>query len=340
MSPKNDSPGEYKGIWVYVEQKHGAPARVSLELLGKAHSLAQMLMVEVTAMLMGEGLANQGEELIYYGADRVIIADDPIFKDYRTEVYSAVIVSQVLRKKPEILLVGATCTGRDLYPRVAARLRTGCIADCTELGVDQEMRLMIASKPYFGRNVMADIICPLHKPQIATIRPGVFELPIQNRTRKGEIICAEEHVKEEDVKVKVLDTVSLHVNGAHLEQAKKIVAGGMGVGKAEGFTLLKELADLLGAELGSTSLPVDVGWVSPERKIGQTGKTVSPQLYVACGISGAIQHFAGMKNSEFILAINKDPKAEIFNFADYAIVDDLYKVVPVLIQELTKSQAK
>ena len=339
MSPKKDAHGEYEGIWIFIEQRNEKPAPVSLELLGEGRRLAEILGVEITAIILGENLKNQAQELIFYGADAVIVAEDPALRDYRTEVYTTIIVDQVLKEKPEILLIGATCTGRDLAPRVAARLRTGCLADCTELNIDQEMRLIVASKPYFGRNVMADIICPNHKPQIVTVRPGIMELPQQDKSRNGETVYADIKVKEEDVKVKVLDTVRSASDGAGLEEAKKVVAGGMGVGNAEGFAPLQELADLLGAELGATSLPIDQGWISPDRKIGQTGKTVRPHLYIGCGISGAIQHAAGMINAELIVAINKDPNAEIFDFADYGIVGDLHEVVPALIDELKKTLA-
>lgn len=332
--------GEHKGVWVIVEQKETGPARVSLELLGEGRRLAGILGVETRAIILGENLEDQARELISYGADSVIVAEDPALRDYRTELYTAVVVDQVLKEKPEILLIGATCIGRDLAPRVAGRLRTGCLADCTELDLDQEMRLIVASKPYFGRNVMADIICPERKPQIVTVRPGIMELPQRDRNRTGEIVSAEIKVKEEDDRVKVVDTVRLESDGAALDEAEKIVAGGMGAGNAEGFALVKELADLLGAELGATTLPIDQGWVSPDRKIGQTGKTVRPRLYIGCGISGAIQHSAGMINAERIVAINKDPNAEIFGFADYGIVGDLHKVLPALIRELRRISEK
>jgi electron transfer flavoprotein alpha subunit len=337
MSPRNDAPEEHKGVWVFIEHRNEKPARVSLELLGEGHRLAGMLGVEVTALLLGENPENQARELVSNGADAVIVAADSALRDYRTELYTTIIVDQILKGRPEIFLMGATCIGRDLAPRVAARLRTGCLADCTELDLDQEMRLIVASKPYFGRNVMADIICPHHKPQIVTVRPGIMELPQPDKNREGGVVHTAIEVEEEDDKVKVLDTVPSESDGAALEEAEKIVAVGMGAGNAEGFALVRELADLLGAELGATTLPIDQGWVSPERKIGQTGKTVRPRLYIGCGLSGAIQHTAGMINAEIIVAINKDPHAEIFGFADYGIVGDLHKIVPALIDELKKT---
>jgi electron transfer flavoprotein alpha subunit len=323
-----------RGLWVFIEQRDKKPVRISLELLGEGRILADRLGVDVTAILIGENVSGISGELILYGADRVIIADDPIAEDYRTEIYTDIIVEQVLKEKPGIFLIGATCIGRDLAPRLSARLDTGCTADCTELDIDQEMRLIVATKPFFGRNLMADIICPFHRPQMVTVRPGVMELKAQDRERKGEIIYIDVNLKEEDIRVKVLDTVRSTYDAVSLDEADKVVAGGMGVGNQEGFEMLKELADLLGAELGATSLPVDAGWISEDKKIGQTGKTIRPRLYIGCGVSGAIQHSAGMINSEIIVAININPKADILNFADYGIIGDISKIVPALIKEL------
>jgi len=325
---------EYNGVWVFVEQRDGTPAQVSLELLGKGRDLAEKLEVDVTAILIGHNVSEMAEELIFYGADRIIIADDPIVKEYRTETHTEIIVEQAVKEKPEILLIGATCIGRDLAPRISARLSTGCTADCTELAIDKEMRVMVATKPFFGRDLMADIICPLHRPQMVTVRPGVMESKDRNRKRRGEIVYIDVHCKEEDIKVKVCETMRAVSDSLSLEEADKVVAAGMGVGTKEGFEMVKELARLLGAHVGATSLPVDEGWVSEDKKIGQTGKTIRPKLYIGCGVSGAIQHSAGMINSECIIAINTNPKADIFNFADYGIVGDSNEIVPALIKEL------
>jgi electron transfer flavoprotein alpha subunit len=325
---------EYHGLWVFVEQRDGTPAQVSLELLGKGHDLAEKLEVDVTAILMDHNVSEMAEELIFYGADRVIIADDPLVKEYRTETYTEIIVEQALKEKPEILLIGATCIGRDLAPRISARLNTGCTADCSELDIDQEMRVIVATKPFFGRDLMADIICPLHRPQMVTVRPGVMELKDQDRKRHGELIYIDVNCKEEDIKVKVLETIRAVSDSISLEEADKVIAAGMGVGSKEGFEMVKELAKLLGAQVGATSLPVDEGWVSEDKKVGQTGKTIRPKLYIGCGVSGAIQHSAGMINSELIIAINTNPKADIFNFADYGIVGDVSEIIPALIKEL------
>ena len=325
---------DHKGLWVFIEQKDGQPARVSLELLGAGRVLADKLGVEVTALLIGTDVSEIAEDLISYGADRVIVAEDPAAADYRTEVYAGIMVDQAFTGKPEIVLIGATWFGRYLAPRVAARLGTGCTADCTELDIDEDTGMLVATKPYFGRNLMADIICPFHRPQMVTVRPGVMELKAQDRARHGEIIPIDVTIKEGDTRVKVIDTVRSAPDGVPLEQAEKVVTCGMGVGDVEGFETVRELADLLGAQLGATSLPVDEGWISEDRKIGQTGKTIKPKLYIGCGVSGAIQHSAGMINSECIIAINANPKAEIFDFADYGIVGDVSKVVPALIKQL------
>ena len=325
---------EYNGLWVFVEQRDGTPAQISLELLGKGRDLAEKLEVDVTAILIGHNVSEMAEELIFYGADRVIIADDPIAKDYRTEIYKEIIVGQAVKERPEILLIGATCIGRDLAPRISARLNTGCTADCTELTIDQEMRLIVATKPFFGRDLMADIICPLHRPQMVTVRPGVMELKDQDRKRHGELKYIDVNCKEEDIKVKVLETIRTVSDSISLEEAEKVVAAGMGVGTKEGFEIVKELAKLLGAQVGATSLPVDEGWVSEDKKIGQTGKTIRPKLYIGCGVSGAIQHSAGMIHSELIIAINTNPKADIFNYANYGIIGDSNEIVPALIKEL------
>jgi len=338
MSKENIVRQAHEGLWVFIEidQKSCRPADVSLELLSKGHSLADKLGMDVTAILVGQGVSPVAEELIYYGAEQVIIADNPIAKDYRTEVYTDIIAKQAEMNRPEILLVGATCIGRDLAPRLAGRLNTGCVADCTELDIDKEMRLIVATKPFLGRNVMTDIICPHSRPQIVTVRPGVMELKDPDRQREGRLVHVKTTLKEEDVKVKVLDTVLSKATGACLEKADKVVAGGMGMGDAAGFEMLQELADLLGAQVGATSLPIDAGWLPEDYKIGQTGKTIRPRLYIGCGISGAVQHSAGMINSEVIVAINSNPEAEIFDFADYGIVGDVNKIVPALIQELKR----
>jgi electron transfer flavoprotein alpha subunit len=325
---------KYGDVWVYAEHRNGKPARVSLELLGAGRTLAKKLGVSVTAILIGDKISELAGELIFWGADTVLVADDPVAGDYRTEVYTRIIAGEVIKRRPEIFLVGATSIGRDLAPRIAARLKTGCTADCTDLQIDEETGALVASKPYFGRNLMADITCPVQRPQIATVRPGVMDLPDHESGRNGEITSVDVELQEEDTRVAVIETIQTSSEAVPLEEAEKVVAAGMGVGSREGFDLVRELAELLGAQLGATSLPVDEGWISEDYKIGQTGKTIRPKLYMGCGVSGAIQHSAGMINSGLIVALNTDPKAEIFQFADYGIIGDIKEIVPALIRRL------
>ena len=319
---------------MFVEQAEGHPARVSLELLGKGRELAAKLDVELTAFLIGESVGDLAKDLIFYGADRVIVADDPILKDYGTELYTAIISEQAMKEKPEVLIVGATPIGRDLAPRLSFRLNAGCTADCTDLDIDGETRLFVSTRPAFGGNVMATIICPEHRPQMSTVRPGVMPLPERDEGRKGEIINADLHLNKESTKVEILESVEGWSKGLSIQEAEKIVAIGMGVGDRETFDMIKELADLLEAKVAATRLAVEAGWISHDFQIGQTGKTVRPSLYIACGISGAVQHTAGMSGSKIIIAINTDPDAEIFKIADYGIVGDVGKVVPAMIAEL------
>jgi len=325
---------EYRGVWVFVEQTEGEPARVSLELLGKGRELAEKLGVVLTAFLLGESVQDTAKELIFFGADEVIVADHPLLRDYRTELYTDIISEQVMARKPEVLIVGASPIGRDLAPRLSFRLNAGCTADCTGLDIDEENRLFVSTRPAFGGNVMATIICPEHRPQMSTVRPGVMALPEKDDSREGQIIDLELQLDEDTCKVKILESVKGASEGVNIQDAERIVAVGMGAGDKETFDMIKELAKLLDGEVGATRFAVEAGWVSHDRQIGQTGKTVRPELYVGCGISGAIQHTAGMSASKMIIAINKDPNAEVFKIADYGIVGDVRKVVPAIISEL------
>jgi len=325
---------EYRGVWVFVEQTEGEPARVSLELLGKGRELAEKLGVVLTAFLLGESVQGPAKELIFFGADEVIVADHPLLRDYRTELYTDIISEQVIALKPEVLIVGASPIGRDLAPRLSFRLNAGCTADCTGLDIDEENRLFVSTRPAFGGNVMATIICPEHRPQMSTVRPGVMALPEKDDSREGQIIDLELQLDEDACKVKILESVKGASEGVNIQDAERIVAVGMGAGDKETFDMIKELAELLDGELGATRFAVEAGWVSHDRQIGQTGKTVRPELYVGCGISGAVQHTAGMSASKMIIAINKDPNAEVFKIADYGIVGDVRKVVPAIISEL------
>lgn len=327
---------EYRGVWVFVEQTEGRPVRVSLELLGKGRDLADKLEVELSAFLLGESVQEIAQELIFYGADEVIVADHPLLKDYRTELYTDIISEQVMGRRPEVLIVGASPIGRDLAPRLSFRLNAGCTADCTGLDIDNENRLFVSTRPAFGGNVMATIICPENRPQMSTVRPGVMAFPEKDERRKGRTINLDLQIDEEDVKVKILESVKGAGEGVKIEEAERIVAIGMGAEDDETCDMIKELAQLLDAEVGATRFAVEAGWVSHDHQIGQTGKTVRPDLYIGCGISGAVQHTAGMSGSKMIVAINKDFNAEIFKIADYGIVGDVKKMVPAIISELSK----
>jgi electron transfer flavoprotein alpha subunit len=325
---------DYRGCWVFVEQHHGTPARVSLELLGKGQGLAEKLGVDLTAIVAGDALGSLPEELIAYGAQRVLAAEGPVFKEYRTELYADIIAAAVLERKPEVLMVGATPIGRDLAPRLSFRLNAGCTADCTGLDIDQENRLFVSTRPAFGGNVIATIICPNHRPQMATVRPGVMPLPEKDTTRSGEVVRLDVQIKEQDIQVKIIESVEAASEGGAIEEAQRVICVGMGGADHESFAMVRELADLLDAEVAASRLAVEAGWLTHDSQVGQTGKTIRPDLYIACGISGAVQHTAGMTGSKVVVAINKDPKAEIFNYADYGIVGDLRKVLPAIIEEL------
>lgn len=326
----------YKGVWVFAEQRQGKLMFTALELLGEGRKLADKLGVELSAVLLGSGIDDICDELIHFGADRVLYADHTLLKNYTTDGYTKVITDLVNDKKPEIIIIGATNIGRDLAPRVSARLNTGLTADCTKLDIDEEQRLLLQTRPAFGGNIMATIITPNHRPQMSTVRPGVMKKLEMDKNRKGIVEKVKVDLKEGDLRVKVEEIVKSAKQIVNLVEAEYIVSGGRGLGHPEGFKLIKELADALGGVVGSSRAAVDAGWISNDHQVGQTGKTVRPRVYVACGISGAIQHLAGMQNSDCIIAINKNPDAPIFQVADYGIVGDLYKVIPMLIEEVKK----
>jgi len=326
----------YKGVWVFAEQRQGKLMFISLELLGEGRKLADKLGVELSALLLGYEVDDICQELIHYGADKVIYAEHKLLQNYTTDGYTKVITDLVNEKKPEIMLIGATNIGRDLAPRVAARLNTGLTADCTKLDIDEEQKILLQTRPAFGGNIMATIVTPKHRPQMATVRPGVMKKMEKDESRKGIIEKVEAQLSDEDLRVKVEQIVKSAKQTVNLVEAEYIVSGGRGLGGPEGFKLLEELANALGGVVGSSRAAVDAGWISHDHQVGQTGKTVRPKVYIACGISGAIQHLAGMQNSDCIIAINKNPDAPIFSVADYGIVGDLYKVVPMLIEEVKK----
>jgi len=325
---------DYRHVWVFAEQRDGLLTKVVAQLLGKARDLADVLGVRVAAVLLGHNVETLTQELFQYGADVVYLVEDPILEHYRTDAYTKVIVDLVRQEKPEIVLYGATNIGRDLAPRVAQRLGTGLTADCTGLDIDESERMLLQTRPAFGGNVMATIICPRHRPQMSTVRPGVMRAYPPDSSRTGTVQKVTVNVTEEDLKTTVREVVKEARRHVDLEEAKIIVSGGRGMGGPEAFKILEELAQVIGGEVGASRAAVDSGWIAKDHQVGQTGKTVHPELYIACGISGAIQHQAGMKESKTIVAINKDPGAPIFQIADYGIVGDLFKIVPVLAQEL------
>ena len=323
---------DYKGVWVFAEQREGQLQKVSLELLGEGKKIAEKLGVKLTALLLGNNIEGLAETLTAHGADEVLVANDPKLEHYTTEAYTKVICDLAEERKPSILFIGATFIGRDLGPRVSARLSTGLTADCTSLDVDVETGDLLATRPAFGGNLMATIACPEHRPQMATVRPGVFE-KVETANTEAKVETVEVKLADSDIRTKVLETIKSKKDIIDISEANVIVAGGRGVGSKENFELLKELADVLGGTVAGSRAAVEKGWLDPAYQVGQTGKTVKPSIYIACGISGAIQHVAGMQDSDMIIAINKDNSAPIMKVADYGIVGDVKKVLPELIAQ-------
>ncbi len=326
---------QYKDVYVFVEQREGQIQPVALELLGKARTLADSLKEQVVAVLAGCCIKDKAAELIAYGADRVIVVDSPELKEYTTEPYTQTIYQIIEAKRPSIVLYGATTIGRDLAPRLSARVSTGLTADCTALDISEEGDLLM-TRPAFGGNLMATIKCPDHRPQMSTVRPGVMQALERDNARKGEVEMFEPKFDTTKFKVRVVKTVKSEKQSVDITKAKILVSGGRGVGSKENFEKLGALADVLGAEVSTSRAMVDAGVISHDRQVGQTGKTVRPDVYFALGISGAIQHLAGMEASEYIIAINKDKHAPIFGVADLGIVGDCMKIVPLLTEKLRK----
>ena len=341
---------EYKGVFVFAQQVDNKLNGIALELVGKGKDLAKDLGTEVTAVLIGSDVMSLTKELAEYGADRIIVVDDPELKEYRTEPYAHALAEVIKKYKPEIMLVGATAIGRDLGPRVSARIHTGLTADCTQLeigdfpinpipGREQLHNQLLMTRPAFGGNTIATIACPNFRPQMATVRPGVMQ--------KAERVEGAQAVIEEfnpgfvpnNKYVEILDIVKAVSDVEDIMDAKILVSGGRGVGSPENFAILQELADVIGGTVSCSRAVVDAGWKPKDLQVGQTGKTVRPNLYFAIGISGAIQHVAGMEESDLIIAINKDEDAPIFDVADYGIVGDLNKIVPLLTEEIKKALA-
>ncbi|KKR78537.1 MAG: Electron transfer flavoprotein subunit alpha [Candidatus Nomurabacteria bacterium GW2011_GWA2_40_9] len=328
--------GEVKAgdeIWIFAEQRNGKISRVVLELLSKGRELADKLNVKLAAVLLCEKDCGS-KELVAYGADKVYLAENTILKNYKTDFYAKIISDLIKKEKPQIVVYGATHIGRDLGPRIAQRIATGLTADCTGLDIDSD-GLLLQTRPAFGGNIMAQIKCKT-KPQMSTARPGIFKLANKDDKRYGEVIKTHAGIDEKESLTKVLGVIKAAKKTVNLEEAKIVVSGGRGLCDKENFKLIEELAKILGAEVGASRAVVDAGWIPKDHQVGQTGKTVRPMLYLACGISGAIQHRAGMQNSEIIIAINKDPGAMIFSIADYGIVADVKQFIPALIEELKK----
>ncbi|WP_293981219.1 electron transfer flavoprotein subunit alpha/FixB family protein [uncultured Clostridium sp.] len=323
---------DYKGVWVFAEQREGELQKVSLELLGEGRRQADKLGVKLTALLLGSNIDGLTKTLAEHGADEVLVADHKLLEHYTTDAYTKVICDLVNERKPGILFVGATFIGRDLGPRVAARLNTGLTADCTSIDVDVENGDLLATRPAFGGNLMATIACPEHRPQMATVRPGVFA-KVESDGANCNVEKVNVQLTDADVRTKVLETVKTAKDIVDISEAKVIVSGGRGVGSKENFALLEELAKVLGGTVAGSRAAVEKGWIDNAYQVGQTGKTVKPSIYIACGISGAIQHVAGMQDSDMIIAINKDESAPIMKVADYAIVGDIKKVLPELIAQ-------
>jgi electron transfer flavoprotein alpha subunit len=328
----------YKDVWVFVEHEQGKVSSVSFELLGQGRKLADALGCTLCGMLLcsNEGMDTFIKEAIAYGAEKVYVTESPLLKEYRTDPYASGAINLIRTFKPEIVLFGATTQGRDFAGTVATTLETGLTADCTGLDIDPEKKMLRQTRPAFGGNIMATILdYPNYRPQMATVRPKVFAMPARDDSRKGEVIKEPLPITEDKIRTKILEFIK-GAEAVNLVDAEIIVSGGRGIGNAENFKIIRELADVLGAAVGASRATVDAGWISYEHQVGQTGRTVRPKVYFACGISGAIQHQAGMKTSDIIVAINKDPEAPIFKVATYGIVGDIFTVVPMLTQEFKK----
>ena len=339
---------EYKGVYIFAEQVDGKVSNIAYELIGEGKNLAEKLNTEVTAVLIGSGVKGEAEKLGAYGADRVILVDDPELKDYRTEPYTHALSEVINKFKPEIVLIGATAIGRDLGPSTSARVETGLTADCTQLEIGnfpltvpagkedtQKHNQLLMTRPAFGGNTIATIACPNNRPQMATVRPGVMQKRAKEDGRAFELVEFNPGFKPNDRYVDILEVVKKIGDTVDIMNAKILVSGGRGVGSAENFKILAELAEVLGGEVSCSRAVVDAGWKPQALQVGQTGKTVRPQIYFAIGISGAIQHLAGMEDSDLIIAINKDEDAPIFDVADIGLVGDLNQIVPAFTKQLS-----
>ncbi|EGT4530968.1 electron transfer flavoprotein subunit alpha [Clostridioides difficile] len=327
---------DYNGVWVIGEQREGKINPVTIELIGEGRKLADQLGKELAVVIAGYEVEKEVKELLHYSVDKVYYINDPLLKDFTTDGYAISIANLIERKKPEVVLVGATSIGRDIAPRIAGKVGTGLTADCTKLEIDSTDNKLLQTRPAFGGNLMATIVCPKNRPQMSTVRPGVMAKAVRNESETGILEVVTPELTEKMIRTRLLEILPQEKKSVNLTDARIIVSGGRGLKRAEGFELIKELADKLGAEIGASRAAVDSGWIEHSHQVGQTGTTVRPELYIACGISGAIQHLAGMSDSKYIVAINKDAKAPIFSICDYGIVGDLYEIIPEMIESLNR----
>ena len=325
---------DYNGVWVIGEQREGKINPVTIELIGEGRKLADQLGKELAAVIAGYEVEKEVKELLHYSVDKVYYINDPLLKDFTTDGYAISIANLIERKKPEVVLVGATSIGRDIAPRIAGKVGTGLTADCTKLEIDSTDNKLLQTRPAFGGNLMATIVCPKNRPQMSTVRPGVMAKAVRNESETGILEVVTPELTEKMIRTRLVEILPQEKKSVN--DARIIVSGGRGLKRAEGFELIKELADKLGAEIGASRAAVDSGWIEHSHQVGQTGTTVRPELYIACGISGAIQHLAGMSDSKYIVAINKDAKAPIFSICDYGIVGDLYEIIPEMIESLNR----
>jgi electron transfer flavoprotein alpha subunit len=329
---------DYKGVAVFVEQHEGKVAGVSFEMLGEGRKLANQLGEKLIAVLLGSGMEAAANDLVKFGADKVVYFDSPELARFRDDTYAALMCEFVDGDKPAILLAGASAIGRSFIPKVAARVWGGLTADCTKLDIDTEKRLLLGTRPAFGGNLMATIIAPHHRPQIATVRHKVMKAAVRDDSHAGEVVVKKVDASKIIERTKILDFVKEVESTVNITEADIIVSGGRGMGKAENFSLIRDLAGAIGGAVGASRAAVDAGWIPYSHQVGQTGKTVCPKLYIACGISGSVQHMAGMQSSDFIIAVNKDPAADIFQIASLGLVGDALQVLPLLTKAFTESK--
>lgn len=327
---------EYKNVWAYIETENGKEKKVGFELLRPGREIADALGEKLVAIVIGNDVKKVAEKALEYGADEVILLDDPIYDRYLTDTVYSSFIKLVDKYKPDTILIGATNNGRDFGPRVACKLSTGLTADCTDISYNEETNNVTWTRPAFGGNLMANIECPNTRPQMGTVRPGVYKKPEKISNEDGIIIEEKIEIPKDEIRTSIKETIREVLEEVNLEDAEIIVSGGRGLGKAENFSYIRDLAKALNGTVGASRAAVDSGWIPHAHQVGQTGKTVAPKIYIACGISGAIQHLAGISGADRVIAINKDRNAHIFEVADYGIVGDLFEVIPQFIKEINK----